>query len=63
MSKRRIAKLRLWSDWDLDLRAAEAKLHGDMHMNVAKVLKGKKLLLLEKLAHSVNWPDKNCLLN
>ena len=27
-------------------------------MNVAKVLKGKKLLLLEKLARNLNWPGK-----
>ena len=59
MTKRRIAKLRLWSKWENELKPAELKLHDSMHANVAKVLKDKRLLLLEKLATEVGWPDVN----
>ena len=40
-----------------ELRSDEQSLHGRLHEKVAHVFEGKKLLLLEKLATTVGWPD------
>ena len=58
MTKQRIQTLQLWTEWEKELRSDEQKLHDKLHGKVANVLKGKKLLLLEKLATHINWPDK-----
>ena len=57
MTKQRLQKLQLWSRWEVELRDAESELHRKLHGKVAQVLTGKKLLLLEKLAKSIGWPD------
>ena len=57
MTKQRIQTLQLWTQWEKELRKDERALHDRLHGKVANVLKGKKLLLLEKLATQINWPD------
>ena len=59
MTRRRIQTLRLWSSWERELRQKELELHRSLHPKVAQVLAGKRLLLFEKLATSIGWPDKN----
>ena len=58
MTKQRIQTLKLWGDWEKELRRDEAALHAKLHHKVAQVLEGKNLLLLQKLANEINWPDK-----
>ena len=58
MTRRRIQTLRLWSNWEKELRKDELELHRSLHPKVANVLAGKRLLLFEKLATSIGWPDK-----
>ena len=57
MTTQRLQKLQLWSSWEVELRGAESELHQKLHGKVALVRAGKKLLLLEKLANSIEWPD------
>ena len=56
--KLRLQKMRLWRDWARELEPAERELHASLHPSVASVLKGKRLLLLERIANSSGWPDK-----
>ena len=56
--KLRLQKMRLWRDWARELEPAERELHASLHPSVASVLKGKRLLLLERIASSLCWPDK-----
>ena len=58
MTKQRIQTLKLWGEWEKELRCDEAALHARLHHKVAQVLEGKNLLLLQKLANEINWPDK-----
>ena len=57
MTRQRIRTLQLWSAWEQELRHEEMELHKKLHGKVAQVLKGKRLLLLEKLANNIGWPD------
>ena len=59
MTRRRIRTLQLWSRWEREQRQDEENLHQSLHTKVTQVLDGKRLLLLEKLATSIGWPDKN----
>ena len=55
--RKRLALLTKWRSWASDLDRAEAELHKTLESSVARVLSGKKLLLLEKIAQSLGWPD------
>eukprot|EP00435_Cladocopium_sp_Y103_P052227 s792_g16.t1 len=57
MTRQRMQTLKLWHSWEMELRAAESRLHEQLHPKVAQVLVGKRLFLLEKLAASIQWPD------
>ena len=41
------------------LSSKEAELHDQLDPEVAKVLKGKRLLLLEEILNEIGFPDKN----
>ena len=53
----RLQKMRMWRDWARELEPAKRKLHASLHPSVAFVLKGKRLLLVERIASSLSWPD------
>ncbi|CAE7387257.1 unnamed protein product, partial [Symbiodinium sp. CCMP2456] len=46
-----------WRAWASALERPEAELHKALDGGVASVLRGKKLLLLERIAQSLGWPD------
>ena len=59
-AKHRLNTLKLWRQWATDLHEDEVALRANLDPNVAAVLDGKPLLLLEKLANEVlGWPDKS----
>ena len=51
--KHRINTLKNWQGWALN----EDRLHHTMDRNLQRCLHGKRRLLLEKIATSLNWPD------
>eukprot|EP00435_Cladocopium_sp_Y103_P001065 s5055_g1.t1 len=55
--KQRLATLQKWRMWGRELEQDEIALHNNLHPGVAKVLAGKKLLLLEKIATDLGWAD------
>ena len=57
--RHRINLLKLWSSWKVQLSEDEAKLHEMMEPGVAAVMRGKNILLLEKIASSFEWPDES----
>ncbi|CAE7672319.1 SLC24A2 [Symbiodinium sp. CCMP2592] len=57
--RNRLLLLQKWNQWAKDLRSDEAALQASLHPSVRKVLQGKKLLLLDKIAKSLDWPDKH----
>ena len=57
ITKRRIATLNKWMGWASELAKQEKKLRESMDARVAKVLSGKRWLLLEKIAADIEWPD------
>ena len=58
LSKRRLQTLQQWRTWASELEGQERSLRASMHPHVAHVLRGKRLLLLEKLAGQIGWPDR-----
>ena len=59
VTRHRIEKLTEWSELAKSLSRDEEKLHQTLDPNVAAILKGKRLLLLERLAEQISWPDKS----
>ena len=57
--KSRIGLLQTWSAWEKQLRRQEKLLHESMPPSVAQVLQGKNLLLLQRVATELGWPDQN----
>ena len=55
--KQRIQLLQKWNAWDKQLRQSEEELHGRMPMHRQKILADKKILLMQKIAESLKWPD------
>ena len=58
MLRHRLSVLHKWKTWARELQADEDRLHESLDPGVASVLKGKKLLLLRKVATSLGWPDE-----
>ena len=56
-TKQRINTLTKWQGWAEELQQDEDLLRNKMDENIRKRLKGKRLLLLEKIACSLGWPD------
>ncbi|CAE7566848.1 unnamed protein product [Symbiodinium sp. CCMP2592] len=55
--QRRAALLKKWTSWASDLEVEERALKGTLDPQVAKVLQGKRLKLLERIAGSLGWVD------
>ena len=49
--------MKRWLGYANDLKGQEQALHKTLQADVGAVLKGKRLLLLEKLANEVGWAD------
>ena len=56
--EQRQTTLKRWLGYANDLKGQEQALHKSLQTDVGAVLKGKRLLLLEKLAYEVGWADK-----
>ena len=56
--EQRQTTLKRWLGYANDLKVQEHALHKSLPVDVAAVLQGKRLLLLEKLANEVGWADK-----
>ena len=59
VAKSRLKSILTWKQWKQELEGQEAALHEAMHPDVARVMEGKNLLLLQKIADSLEWPDDN----
>jgi len=55
--KLRIQRLKLWTSWAAELAAAEKANRQKCDPRVKTVLGVKRLLLMERVAESINWPD------
>ncbi|CAE7229711.1 unnamed protein product [Symbiodinium sp. CCMP2592] len=55
--RRRLDTITQWKAWAAELEPAEAELHKSLPPSVAEVVKGKRLLLLDRIAKSLQWPD------
>ena len=53
VAKSRLKTIRTWKQWKRELEEQEAALHEAMHPDVARVMKGK-ILLLQKIAIPLN---------
>lgn len=57
-SKKRLLTLKTWRQWANDLAKTERELHEGMPAHTRRVMKCKRLALLEKIAVEVlDWPD------
>ena len=59
LSKIRLERLSKWRQWSVELQQEEQQARAKMHPNVRKVLGQKRTVLLERIAESLNWPDKS----
>ena len=55
--QRRASLLKVWTGWASELEVDERLLKDSLDPQVAKVLQGKRLLLLERIAKSIGWTD------
>ncbi|CAE7321420.1 unnamed protein product [Symbiodinium sp. CCMP2592] len=57
--RRRLDLLSKWSAWANKLAEPKKALHASLDPRVGAVLSGKKLLLLDRIATSLAWPDED----
>ena len=55
----RISKMKLWMSWAEELEAQEREHKLSLDPEVRQILAPKRLLLLRKIACSLDWPDTN----
>ena len=55
--KHRLGLLKEWKNWACELEPAEARLRESMSLGRRAVLEGKRILLMKKVASSLDWPD------
>eukprot|EP00435_Cladocopium_sp_Y103_P066897 s26_g29.t1 len=55
--KFRIATMKRWTSWALELACDEARYKKGLDSGVQNVLGSKRILLMEKIAKSIGWPD------
>ena len=58
MAKYRMGKISQWRNWLEELASQERTLHDNMDTEVGMVLKSKNILLLERIAKDLDWPDR-----
>ena len=58
LTKHRIKTLDSWTQKARALQMRERDLHKKLNPKVARILKGKRLLVLEELAKDIGWPDE-----
>eukprot|EP00439_Symbiodinium_sp_Y106_P021621 s7722_g2.t1 len=59
--RHRIDLLARWTGWANELAEQEKALHSSLDPRVEAVISGKKLLLLDRIAQSMDWPDVRLL--
>ena len=60
--RNRLTKIQTWRKWALELADQENELKSKLPQHVRNVMRGKRILLLKKLAYEVlDWPDKNLI--
>lgn len=59
VAKARTEKLARWAKWAQELQPQENALKSAMHPSVACILEPKRLLLLERIAHEIEWEDSH----
>ena len=57
--RRRLKLLAKWKAWKLELAEQEKALHRELEPGVESILRSKSLLLLERIAVDLDWPDVN----
>ena len=55
--KLRISRLKLWTQWAAELSKDEAQYKSSLDPRVRTVLGSKRLLLMQRLADHIGWPD------
>ena len=58
LAKVRLQRLATWRQWAAELKLEEDLARAKMHPNVRKVLGLKRTVLLERVAESIGWPDR-----
>ena len=53
----RMQRLKLWTTWATELAIREKSTYRSATPQVQAVLGAKRLLLVERVAESINWPD------
>jgi hypothetical protein len=59
LAKQRCQFLKRWSIRAAQLQMEELKVHRSMPVHVQRIMKGKRVLLMEELASEMGWPDMN----
>ena len=59
--RHRVDLLARWTSWANELAEQEKSLHASLDPRVEAVISGKKLLLLDRIARSMDWPDVHLL--
>ena len=57
IAARRAETLGKWTSWAADLLPKDLELRSSLEPGVRKVLKSKRLLLLQRIAEDIDWPD------
>ena len=57
IAQKRVDFFRKWTSRANELSKLELRLRKGLDADVARVLKGKRILLLQEIAESFNWPD------
>ena len=59
LSKVRLERISKWRKWSTELQLEEQQARARMHPNVRKILGRKRTVLLERIAESLEWPDRS----
>ncbi|CAE7816597.1 SLC24A2 [Symbiodinium sp. CCMP2592] len=61
VQRQRCSKLKLWLSWAKELQIAEGEMKSKLDPDIGRVLRGKRLLLLKRIADDMDWPDTDWL--
>ena len=59
LSKIRLERISKWRKWSTELQLEEQQARARMHPNVRKVLGRRRAVLLERIAKSLEYPDRS----